>query len=192
MVCSRQSLLCISLMLVAVSFVLAMAMAPAGENFQIPISTIDSGGETFSSGDDFRLGGTVGQPDAGQLSGSTYVLGGGFWMGGAVTAGSPITGVGHPQPEDPADLPSHRSAPNPFVDVTTLSFDLPEQGLVRAEVYDVTGRQVATLHDGVLGVGRHAVSWNGSTPSGRAVSGTYWLRVDAGGRRFQQKVTLLR
>lgn len=42
------------------------------------------GGATFSTSGGYELGGTVGQPDAGGLSGGTYTLGGGFWGGGAV------------------------------------------------------------------------------------------------------------
>jgi hypothetical protein len=46
--------------------------------------TVDAGGHTLSTGGDYTLGGTVGQPDPGLMSGGTYVLGGGFWGGGAV------------------------------------------------------------------------------------------------------------
>jgi hypothetical protein len=42
-------------------------------------STIDSGGHTFHEGGGYRLGGTVGQHDAGDHAGGGYVLIGGFW-----------------------------------------------------------------------------------------------------------------
>ncbi len=41
--------------------------------------TIDGGGATFSTGGGYSLGGTIGQPDAGSLSGGSYQLTGGFW-----------------------------------------------------------------------------------------------------------------
>ena len=44
--------------------------------------TVDGGGYTFSSGGDYSLGGTIGQPDAGLLTGPGYRLSGGFWIGG--------------------------------------------------------------------------------------------------------------
>jgi len=52
--------------------------------------TVDGGGETFSSGGNYSLGGTIGQPDAGLLqstapravTGTGYTLAGGFWSGG--------------------------------------------------------------------------------------------------------------
>ena len=48
--------------------------------------TVDGGGHTFSTGEGYALGGTVGQPDAGVLVGGGTTLGGGFWRGGAVAA----------------------------------------------------------------------------------------------------------
>jgi hypothetical protein len=48
--------------------------------------TIDGGGATpgGSTGGSFSLGGSIGQPDAGVLSGGTYTLAGGFWGGAAI------------------------------------------------------------------------------------------------------------
>ena len=46
--------------------------------------TVDGGGQTASQGGGYELGGTIGQPDAGVLSGGEYSVGGGFWRGGAV------------------------------------------------------------------------------------------------------------
>lgn len=46
--------------------------------------TIDGGGATFSTGGSYSLGGSIGQPDAGSLSGGSYTLNGGFWAGVSV------------------------------------------------------------------------------------------------------------
>jgi len=43
--------------------------------------TIDGGGATSSSGGPYSLGGSIGQPDAGSLSGGSYQLAGGYWGG---------------------------------------------------------------------------------------------------------------
>ena len=48
--------------------------------------TVDGGGQMYSLGGGYELGGTIGQPDAGVLAGGGYTLGGGFWRGGAVTS----------------------------------------------------------------------------------------------------------
>jgi hypothetical protein len=42
-------------------------------------NTVDGGGMTYSFGGSYVLGGTIGQPDAGTLSGGSYALMGGFW-----------------------------------------------------------------------------------------------------------------
>jgi hypothetical protein len=62
----------------------SVALAQSGGGYDLSWNTVDGGGYTFSAGGDYTLGGTVGQPDAGLLSGGGYVLGGGFWGGGAV------------------------------------------------------------------------------------------------------------
>lgn len=46
--------------------------------------TIDGGGATFSTGGSYSLGGSIGQPDAGVVSGGSYTLNGGFWAGSIV------------------------------------------------------------------------------------------------------------
>jgi hypothetical protein len=57
------------------------ALASSGGSYDLSWWTVDGGGHTLST--DYTLGGTVGQPDAGVLSGGDYTLGGGFWGGGA-------------------------------------------------------------------------------------------------------------
>lgn len=56
--------------------------AQSGGTYDLSWNTLNSG-KTFSSGRPYMLGGTVGQADAGVLTGGSYTLRGGFWMGGA-------------------------------------------------------------------------------------------------------------
>ena len=57
--------------------------APASatqQAFDLSWFTVDGGGETFSTGGEFKLGATIGQPDAGPLmTGGDFALVGGFW-----------------------------------------------------------------------------------------------------------------
>lgn len=55
--------------------------AQTGGTFDLTWNTIDGGGATFSSGGNYSLGGTIGQADAGAMSGGTFSLNGGFWAG---------------------------------------------------------------------------------------------------------------
>jgi hypothetical protein len=61
----------------------ALAQSPQ-QDYDLSWFTVDCGGFTWSTGGSYSLGGTIGQFDAGQLSGGDYELGGGFWGGGAL------------------------------------------------------------------------------------------------------------
>jgi len=63
------------------SLITLPVLAQSGGTYNLEWNTIDGGGGTFSSGGDWSLGGTIGQPDAGSLSGGTFTLSGGFWAG---------------------------------------------------------------------------------------------------------------
>jgi hypothetical protein len=70
--------------LVALLVLLALSwpvVAQIGGGYDLTWSSIDGGGTMFSTGGGYSLGGTIGQPDAGLLSGGGYTLGGGFWGG---------------------------------------------------------------------------------------------------------------
>ena len=60
-----------------VLFLIGMAVA---EPFDISRSSIDGGGAMHSAGGGFVLSGTIGQPDAGAVSGGDFTLTGGFWF----------------------------------------------------------------------------------------------------------------
>jgi len=66
----------------AVSLAVEGATQPAADTYDLSWWTADGGGQTFSTGLGYSLGGTVGQPDAGVMSGTGYRLDGGFWQGG--------------------------------------------------------------------------------------------------------------
>ena len=65
-----------------------------GQNYSIDWYSIDGGGGT-STGGVYTLSGTIGQPDAGRLTGASYALEGGFWgfVGALQTAGAPLLSV---------------------------------------------------------------------------------------------------
>lgn len=50
--------------------------------------------------------------------------------------------------------------PNPFNPATTIEFSIPEQGFVTLKIYDMTGREVVTLFDGVMEPGFHSINFN--------------------------------
>lgn len=89
----------------------------------------------------------------------------------------------------PAVLLLGAGSPNPFTTSTTIPFALPAAGDVRLEIFDVSGRQVATLVAGRLEAGLHRVTWDGRTKSGRsATAGVYLVRLAAAGAEVSRRV----
>ena len=73
-----------SRLLLAIGLVILLAGGVvAQEGYGLSWWTADGGGHTFSTGGNYSLGGTIGQPDAGLLTGTGYNLSGGFWSGSA-------------------------------------------------------------------------------------------------------------
>jgi len=95
--------------------------------------------------------------------------------------------------EGPA-LRLYAGAPNPFSAGTAIRFDLPTSGPVRLRIYDVGGRLVRTLVDGVVPAGRgHSFHWDGRADSGGPVgAGVYFTRLEAGSRREAGRIVRIR
>jgi hypothetical protein len=90
MKCWQTALLVMLVLLGSIPSVLAQSGGDSSiaisAAYDLSWSTVDGGGYTFSAGGEYSLGGTVGQPDAGLLTGGDYTLGGGFWGGGALAS----------------------------------------------------------------------------------------------------------
>ncbi|MDP2361796.1 MAG: FlgD immunoglobulin-like domain containing protein [bacterium] len=83
--------------------------------------------------------------------------------------------------------------PNPFNPETVIRFALSEAGPVKLQIHDVEGRLVRTLVDGPQAAGEHQAVWKGDGEDGRPVaSGTYFHRLETGGRLETGRMTLLR
>jgi hypothetical protein len=93
----------------------------------------------------------------------------------------------------PASPPSLLMTPNPSAGPATIRYDLADRGHVSLAVFDVAGRLVTRLEDGVREGGPHAVVWDGRGADGRPVgAGAYFLRLEAGGSVAREKVIRLR
>jgi len=78
--------------------------------------------------------------------------------------------------------------PNPFNPSTTISYQLPTQSYVTLKVYDVLGRGVATLVDGVQQRGKYEVTWDAKN----VTSGVHFYQLVASGFTSTKKLVLLR
>jgi hypothetical protein len=87
----------------------------------------------------------------------------------------------------------HQNYPNPFNPVTTIRYDIPEQALVRIDIYNILGQKVAVLVEGLHEPGFHAVRWNGTNMYGNALSsGMYFYHIKAGDFRNVKKLLLVK
>jgi hypothetical protein len=84
-------------------------------------------------------------------------------------------------------------APNPFRSATELSYWLPQHGRYRLGVYDVQGREVAVLAEGMAPAGRRTLRWDGRDARGAELpNGVYFLRLESAGRFEAQKLVIAR
>ena len=90
--------------------------------------------------------------------------------------------------QGPSSFALEQNWPNPFNPTTTINFQIPASSNVCLKVYDVIGREVATLVDDVRPAGAYSVTFDGSG----LASGTYVYRIQAGSSVATKKLVLVR
>ncbi len=84
---------------------------------------------------------------------------------------------------DVADLNSFeitQNYPNPFNPTTNIAFNVTTDANVSVRVYDMLGREIATLANGFYSAGKYITTWNANTSLGQTVaSGMYIYRMEA-------------
>ena len=78
--------------------------------------------------------------------------------------------------------------PNPFNPITTISFSIPQSGMVSLKVYDITGRVTTTLKDEYMSAGYYSINWNADGYP----SGMYFVEMIAGEYVNTQKLVLVK
>jgi len=92
------------------------------------------------------------------------------------------------KPEIPDHYYLSEAYPNPFNAVTHLRYGMPEQGQVTIRLFDLNGRQVITLVDGIAAAGSHTVTLNGENIG----SSVYLVRMETTAYKSVSKVILLK
>jgi hypothetical protein len=120
-----------------------------------------------------------------ELSGSPFAPVDSFTVGIVDTSTLPI----------PTKTTLSQNYPNPFNPTTAISYQLSAVGHTTLKVYDVLGREVATLVNEVKQPGVYSVHWNARLPGGQATgiaSGVYFYRLQAGSFTETRKLVVLR
>jgi hypothetical protein len=88
----------------------------------------------------------------------------------------------------PKEYQLNQNYPNPFNPSTVIEFAIPTAGNVSLKIYDVLGREVATLLNERRNAGVHRINFNASNLS----SGTYFYRLQSGGFTQTKKMILVK
>jgi beta-glucanase (GH16 family) len=101
-----------------------------------------------------------------------------------LTTGIGSDGSGH--------IPDHfalsQNYPNPFNPSTTISFDLPKKSFVSLKVFDMIGREIATIVSEDMSTGSYTKKWN----TNGLPSGVYFYQLQAGSFTETKKLQLLK
>jgi hypothetical protein len=93
---------------------------------------------------------------------------------------------------DPVELPKEatlsQAYPNPFNPATKINVQVPKREFVSLKVYDMLGKELSPLFEGVLEPGEHTFQWSAE---GRA-SGVYLARMSTGGGSVIRKLIFAR
>jgi photosystem II stability/assembly factor-like uncharacterized protein len=90
--------------------------------------------------------------------------------------------------QGPTTCELNQNYPNPFNPTTVISFQLPARSYTTLKIYDLIGREVATIVSEELTEGNHTRQWNAE----RLPSGVYFYRLQTGIFTETKKLILLR
>ncbi|MCJ7554615.1 MAG: T9SS type A sorting domain-containing protein [Ignavibacteriaceae bacterium] len=82
--------------------------------------------------------------------------------------------------------------PNPFNPSTTISFSIPEDGVVKLKIYNILGQLVSTLKNELMQKGSHRVIFDSSTKGSQIASGVYFYSLEVGNKFIVKKMLLLK
>ena len=100
------------------------------------------------------------------------------WYASKVNFGTPGEQNSALNVPDPTSVPDvfalHQNFPNPFNNTTTIQFDIPIDSKIKIKIYDLSAREIATIHDGNLQTGYYKWHWD----SRNVGSGVYFITAE--------------
>ncbi len=177
---------------------------PANDSAQVYVSMSTDGGETFKDilvSDQPVLPAPLGFPGGASCYAGDYIgisaLNGVVWPSWAdnrtgiyqaYTSSMVMTSVREARSGVPSSFALQQNYPNPFNPSSKIEFRIAKVSWVTLKVYDILGREVATLVNERKTPGRYAVKFDGSG----LASGVYFYRLEAGSFTQTKKLLLLR
>ena len=81
-----------------------------------------------------------------------------------------------------------QNVPNPVMDITSISFYLPEDANVRLTVSNTLGQEIMTLSDSSFSKGMHSVNMDATS----LTTGVYFYKLEANKRSLTKQLTLVK
>jgi lysophospholipase L1-like esterase len=88
----------------------------------------------------------------------------------------------------PAAPALFQNYPNPFNPTTTIGFDLPDRSLMKMEIFNILGKRIAVLVDGVRPAGSYTVTFD----AGQLSSGIYLYKLTSEKNVFTKRMLLMK
>ena len=105
----------------------------------------------------------------------------------------PVGADAHETDITSASLINSTNYPNPFNPTTTIKYNVPENGNVTVEVYNVLGQKVRTLVNTTQRAGENSIVWDGTNNNGDIVaSGVYMYKIKNGRHTSTKKMILMK
>ncbi|HEX2866948.1 MAG TPA: alpha-amylase family glycosyl hydrolase [Ignavibacteriales bacterium] len=99
-----------------------------------------------------------------------------------------VSGVDIASTTTPESFAMAQNYPNPFNPSTTIRYTIDKSGPVSLKVYDILGKEVEVLDEGIKNAGSYTATFNAS----RYASGIYICRLQSEGRAITMKMMLLK
>lgn len=137
------------------------------------------------------LGNYIGDYNGIAVNGSMVVP---IWTDGRSNNFDVFVGLVHPSVTSVSDktIPQQfnvsQNYPNPFNPSTIINFSIPSEGFVNIKLYDVLGKEAATLLNGNKSAGNHSLVFNAASKN--LSSGTYVYSVSYNGNTISKKMVL--
>ena len=108
-----------------------------------------------------------------------------------------ITEIANKKDNLPTTFSLYQNFPNPFNPSTAIKYQIPKSGLVQLKVYDILGREVATLANEYQTAGEHSVQFSAAnnqpaTSNNQLTSGVYFYQLKSGNYTQTKKLVLMK
>jgi predicted acyl esterase len=156
----------------------------AGNRLRIVVTNLDTSPEdvSFLGTNPFVLPVLVNSTNYINLNSSTYI-------------DIPVKGAAVLEPTADNDINLNpdkfelaQNYPNPFNPATTINYSIPSAGNISLKIYDIAGREVASLVNGYMESGIHSINFNAQNLS----SGIYFYKLSAPGFTEVKKMVLVK